>query len=626
MCLLPQGWHLDDVDLPGLRVVCDTDAAVDRQGIEVVGIPLGSTRFCTAFVNETLDSMVRNCESLTQLHPQCATKLLRESVCTAPSYIAQVCPPSVTGAALKDFDDRIWNVWLRILGCDEGELRCCDSAMNLARTRAFLPCRLDGAGLRCWERTSAFSWYCSMASCVGLSDPDLDQARQHLDWESEHAYDRALEALGGPSYLETSTVELIPVGENDALKGEFYQEWARVNKKLKLQKLFQAISDDLQRSALIALQTEVCDTSRRIVIKSIENSSAGLNLLTNLFTTPLSHRDSRLTKTSFITACRQFLCLPPLKNVDCVTLRRRCGCEYQTCANPACKGAVLDSHGSHGLVCHPGVKAQKATLFERALEKGFRRARGVPTRQPHTYDLFGGYFTKEDLSRLFPPRMNAEASQKSKDLAMELLDILRDCPRGNERTGRLGALRNLDFPPLSHPIHEDRSDVIRYDLRLPSTQPLDRPKEIWLDHAIVQETAATYANDVLEHLRLGHDPGGSPAFIKTQGKKLRTYVNMNSVVERLVIEKKLNFRPRFLFPVVSALGYFNDDLVKVLKFCGARFAEHAKASSPTLDGVSAAQKTGKYKRHLASSLSFALIRGNCLSVYNQGRSGVVTPA
>ena len=53
---------------------------------------------------------------------------------------------------------------------------------------------------------------------------------------------------------------------------------------------------------------------------------------------------------------------------------------------------------NHGLVCNPGVKAMKATLLEKSLEKSFRVAGGHPSRQPSTFSLLGGYFTKEDLS------------------------------------------------------------------------------------------------------------------------------------------------------------------------------------------------------------------------------------
>lgn len=329
-----------------------------------------------------------------------------------------------------------------------------------------------GRGPSC--HASMFSWYCSIASCIGLYDPDFDFARQYLDLDSTYAYDLAMESLGGPSYLERSKVELLPVGESDALKGEFYQEWARTNKKHKIQRLFQTISDDNHRASLIRLRGKLCDINHKIVVKSLQNSPEGSCLLSRLFTTPLSFRDSRLNKTQFILACRPFLGLPPPKNEDLVIHRRTCGCEYQICGNPSCGGCELDSYGNHGLTCHPGIKAQRATLMEKALEKGFRRAGGVPTRQPHTYDLLGGYFTKEDISRLFPGGMDYPRSQRSKQLCMTFLDILRD-HRSTQRAAHLGQLRDFEFPP-ARSSQDERADVIRYDLRLPTYDPIDCPR------------------------------------------------------------------------------------------------------------------------------------------------------
>jgi len=48
-----------------------------------------------------------------------------------------------------------------------------------------------------------------------------------------------------------------------------------------------------------------------------------------------------------------------------------------------------------------------------------------------------------------------------------------------------------------------------------------------------------------------------PASQKAKGTKLGRYSALISVVQRLVDERKLNFRPTFLFPVLSSLGIMN---------------------------------------------------------------------
>ena len=68
------------------------------------------------------------------------------------------------------------------------ELKACDVLPSRARKRAFLPSRLGGVGLRSWDRTAGFAWFCSVASCVGLDDIDFDFARRFLKQQSADGY------------------------------------------------------------------------------------------------------------------------------------------------------------------------------------------------------------------------------------------------------------------------------------------------------------------------------------------------------------------------------------------------------------------------------------------------------
>jgi hypothetical protein len=214
--------------------------------MEIVGAPVGAADFCSAFVKTTLDKMLQHSESLLKLHPQSASKLLRDCVCAAPAYLAQVCHPNFTKEALTNFDDSVWSLWLRIVGGTGGdELAACPLALEQARRKAFLPSRYDGVGLRSWESTSAYAWFCSVASCIGLEDPNFNFARRSLTKASQDAYQLALDALGGPSYLATSKYELIPVDEPEVLSNStFYVELFEEHKKLKLQKEFTEYASD----------------------------------------------------------------------------------------------------------------------------------------------------------------------------------------------------------------------------------------------------------------------------------------------------------------------------------------------------------------------------------------------
>jgi hypothetical protein len=573
--------------------------------------------------------MFRDADTLLNLHPQCATKILRECLCPAPAYISQVCHPQLTRAFLADFDDRVWELWLRILGGVGGkELSCCPAVLARSRLRAFLPCRFDGAGLRSWDRAASFAWFCSMAACSALSDPDFDYARRSLGKSAEDAYEYAMDALGGPSYLEKKQVELIPVGEPDVLRQScFYKNLFLDNPKFKLQQAFHEISSARARKEFLIQAQEHASKSEKILLRSLQNTEPGTSILSSLFTARLSQKDVRLTKTEFMIGVRQFLCLPPLNISFGPVVDYDCGCQAQVCVNQACpkKGLELDGTGNHGLGCNPGLKAMKATLLEKAIEQVFRAAGGKPTPQPSTVSLLGNHFTKDDVSRLFPGDLNKKQSDDRKKLAMKFLDIIQNIPRGQVRTAELGMLRE-EFPPPPKP-QADGSAGIRFDLRLPMIKPAGNPRELWLDHAIVHESASSYADDVLKFLEASEDnkPENSPAFLKMQGKKARHYEAVIAVAERLSAEHKLSFQPKFLFPVISSFGFMNKDMQQVMKSVSSRFKEDQEGEPERDDGVKPEQLGGRFKVRVRNSLCFALVKGLALAANNQGQKGVIRP-
>jgi hypothetical protein len=613
----------------GLRVRSNTFSDPTLRGLEIVGAPVGSHDFCTSFVRTTLNDMLAHAESLVDLHPQCATKILRDCVCPAPAYLSQVCHPSLTREFLANFDDRVWDLWVRVLGGLGGEeLKCCQDVSMRSRLRAFLPCRFDGAGLRSWDRTAGFSWFCSFAACVALSDPDLDYARRFLGKGGEDAYEYALESLGGPSYLEEhQQVELIPIGEPDVLShSTFYKDLLFDNPKLRLQQRFHEISSLRARSEFLKQAQTHASSSEKVLLRSLENSEPGTSILSSLFTAHLSQKNVRLTKTEFMIAVRQFLCLPPLKNEGCAVVDYACGCQAQLCSNPLCpkKGKELDGDGGHALICNPGVKSYKATLMEKVLERGFRMAGGHPTRQPSSVQLLGNHFKKDDVAQLFPGNISKKESDERKKLAMRYLDIILEIPRGQVRTAELGMLRE-EFPPA--PPSDEGNNALRFDLRFPLTKPEDNPREIWFDHAIVHESASSYVTDVMKFLEAKSDnqPSLSPAFVKMRKKKERHYGALMAVAERLLAEHKLQFQPKFLFPVISSFGFLNEDMRQLMKVMGNRFKDTQEDEPERDDGIAPSQIKGRYKVFVKNSICFALVKGLALAMNSQGMKGVLHP-
>jgi len=247
-------------------------------------------------------------------------------------------------------------------------------------------------------------------------------------------------------------------------------------------------------------------------------------------------------------------------------------------------------------------------------------------RQPSTYSLLGGLFSKEDLSSLFPGRLNKKESDERKKLAMALLDIMATIPRGHVRTAKIGQLRE-QFPAPVREREDDGNAVLRFDLKFPLPTPIDKPRELWFDHAIVQETCTTHAEDTLKFLeaKATNLPEQSPAFQKTVGTKVRRYSALMEVVQRLAEERKLNFQPNFLFPVLSSLGYMNEDMTKLCKFIVECFKSTESKKPLRLDGLAAGVIKGRFKVQLRNAICFALVRGNALAIDNQGANGITHP-
>ena len=139
---------------------------MSKQGIEIVGSPLGSDAFCTKYLEKEIDHILHRAEGILQLHPQVAGKLLHACVSPAPAYISQLCPPHLTRPIFALFDRKLWNLWMKILGDTDDQLYVCVQGRKRARGWAYLPARMGGTGLRSWFQTSSFSWFCSLASCI----------------------------------------------------------------------------------------------------------------------------------------------------------------------------------------------------------------------------------------------------------------------------------------------------------------------------------------------------------------------------------------------------------------------------------------------------------------------------
>ena len=299
------------------------------------------------------------------------------------------------------------------------------------------------------------------------------------------------------------------------------------------------------------------------------------------------------------------------------------------CDNASCKKKDLfptcDVAGNHGRVCHPGVKGQNALTLERTLEKVFRAAGGMPTRQPSTYSLLGGLFPKDDLSSLFCGNLSKAESEDRRVLAMKYLDVISERSPDYQRDEELAALKSK-YPKPSAKGDEDNNGIVRFDLKFPAVGPEDCPRELWFDHAIVHETSPSYAQDTLRVLKDAKERvSAGKAFQKMLTKKTAKYSSLVSVVNRLSKEHKLDAQPSFLTPIISSLGFMNDDFRVLLKFVVDRFKDSQKTAPRRMDGLSPKTLSGRFKVQVRNSIGFALLKANALATYNQGTHQTVKP-
>ena len=97
----------------------------------------------------------------------------------------------------------------------------------------------------------------------------------------------------------------------------------------------------------------------------------------------------------------------------------------------------------------------------------------------------------------------------------------------------------------------------------------------WFDHAIVGETSSTYTAETLTFLEnKNHKPEQGPAFKKMEGLKRRKYAVIMAVAESLSQKHKLDFKPIFLFPIISSLGFMNTDMLKLQKIFVEQYVQH----------------------------------------------------
>ena len=106
--------------------------------------------------------------------------------------------------------------------------------------------------------------------------------------------------------------------------------------------------------------------------------------------------------------------------------------------------------------------------------------------------------------------------------------------------------------------------------------------------------------------------------------KQRRYAALLSVVKHLTKVRILDFQPFFLFPVISHLGYLNEDAVKMMRWMSTVLNKSISTTTRD-DGVPTSVIKTRYKQQVRNAVCFGLLRGNAFAMNTLGRVRIVRP-
>jgi hypothetical protein len=145
----------------------DLDPA--RQGITVVGTPIGTDEYVAARAEERLQEEDVLLGSICQMESlQAAWLLLYFCAVPRANHLLRAVPPSQAAGYAEAHDNRILTAFRQLLGLTRQPGQGCVESVpwELWSRQAQLPIRLGGCGLRCSSRISPAAYWASWADCL----------------------------------------------------------------------------------------------------------------------------------------------------------------------------------------------------------------------------------------------------------------------------------------------------------------------------------------------------------------------------------------------------------------------------------------------------------------------------
>jgi len=190
------------------------DIPVSRDGVTMLGVPLGSDDYVAAQVRDRLQAFVTVLPALHELPSQIAFSLLRQCIARRAQYLtrALACTRPGIAEALSSFDDSIWGAFMALLpggACLHAGHET--EALLAARHQAVLPIRMGGMGLTSVSDFAALSHLSSWVQTAALL---AEHFPDRFLTDTESPYRAQLESL-----LPASIAAMIPSSADAATTG-----------------------------------------------------------------------------------------------------------------------------------------------------------------------------------------------------------------------------------------------------------------------------------------------------------------------------------------------------------------------------------------------------------------------
>ena len=378
------------------------------------GAPIGTDDFVQAHFQTTLADFASKCTRLTELHPQVALRLLKDSLIPAYQHPFRLTPPALVRNHATQFDDAVEMAVHKIIEPPErpAPVPCSTSRQLIANKVMHMPVKSGGLGLKSFKLLSTVAFFSSLVCCITEEDKDLREHADALAPAITDAHNLIIHQLTTHGNFAATAFKILPPDPLTALRPEFYTQVLSANPHL--QSSLSDVVEDSQKAAIKQAILDTKDTNAQHMSDWMSLFSHGSDRSSCLFGR-LTDLGNRFEAHDFVDFVRWVLLLPQLphlfneeKHPNFDYHIGKCHLDRHAKTGPPLSGdqQMVDLHGDHArsncAKTKAGVAAAHAGLKQALVTKAIT-AGMTDTNEPSHVTLLGT-FTADACSRLFPEK------------------------------------------------------------------------------------------------------------------------------------------------------------------------------------------------------------------------------